>query len=62
MGMIKIVPNFNLKREIPLIFGKKDPFLKKWFRIKCWEEALNVRRTTLQAEDSMQDPGNLKHT
>ena len=24
----KIVPNFNLKRGIPLIFGKKDPFLK----------------------------------
>ena len=28
LGMIKIVPNFNLKRGIPLIFGKKDPFLK----------------------------------
>ena len=26
--MIKIVPNFNLKREISLIFGKKDPYLK----------------------------------
>jgi len=26
--MIKIVPNFNLKMGIPLIFGKKDPFLK----------------------------------
>jgi len=26
--MFKMVPNFNLKREIPLIFGKKDPFLK----------------------------------
>jgi hypothetical protein len=26
--MIKIVPVFKLKREIPLIFGKKDPFLK----------------------------------
>ena len=28
LGMIKIVPIFYLKREIPLIFGKKDPFLK----------------------------------
>ena len=26
--MFKIVPNFNLKRGIPLIFGKKDPFFK----------------------------------
>ena len=26
--MIKIVTVFNLKRGIPLIFGKKDPFLK----------------------------------
>ncbi len=26
--MIKIVLNFNLERGIPLIFGKKDPFLK----------------------------------
>ena len=26
--MIKIVPNFNLKRGIPLILRKKDPFLK----------------------------------
>ena len=28
LGMIKIVPIFYLKREIPLIFKKKDPFLK----------------------------------
>ncbi len=27
-GDFKIVPIFNLKRGIPLIFGKKDPFLK----------------------------------
>ena len=26
--MIKIVPIFNLKSEIPLIFGKKAPFFK----------------------------------
>ena len=28
MGIIKIVQNFNLKKGIPLIFWKKDPFLK----------------------------------
>ena len=27
-GNVKMVPNFNLKRGIPLIFVKKDPFLK----------------------------------
>jgi len=26
--MVKIVPYFNLNRGIPLIFGKKDLFLK----------------------------------
>ena len=41
--MIKIVPNFNQKRGIPLIFGKKDPFLKKRFRIKCWGETLKCQ-------------------
>ena len=59
--MIKIVPIFNLKRGIPLIFGKKDPFLKT-VQDQMLGETLNVRRATLQAEDSMQDPGNLKHT
>ena len=49
------------KGEFPWFSGKKTLFLK-WFRIKCWGETLNVRRAILQVMDSMQDPGNLKHT
>ena len=60
--MIKIIPNFNLKRGIPLIFGKKDPFLKNGSGSNVGEKPQNVRRATLQAEDLMRDPGNLKHT
>ena len=60
--MIKIVPNFNLKRGVPLIFEKKDPFLKNGSGSNVEKKTLNVRRATLQAEDSIRDPGNLKHT
>ena len=59
--MIKIVPIFNLKRGISQIFGKKDPFLKM-VRDLILKGNLKVRRATLLGEDSMQDPGNLKHT
>ncbi len=60
--MISIVRDFNLKRGIPLIFRKKDPFPKNGSGSNVGDKPLNVIRATLQAEDLMQDPGNLKHT